>query len=575
MPPRRSSIPDPSKATAASWQAAVTKALNDRVRRSFYVSVVGGGGGAVSGITQAQLDAALPHTILNSTYHTDSLTGTVVAGDIIRGNSTPKWSRLAIGSAGEVLTVSGGLPVWAAPSGLSTTVDWYKNSSLVGTRGGGNFIEGDGVTIDAADDSGNDQVDYTLNARFPLGKPVNYDIGQWVGGIINRASSSVSGIHAPYMQSSAATPLSIQLRYALPIGGWIGDPMAYYDDTLGSAQLDCFVHDTNVSRLDIAGGASNAGFEQPIFTTPGAAAGYIESENLPWQRVDIFSCVHMASKALTSGGSTAYRNWSALFAPDGNYQFVGGSTAGAVGFGTPVYNSPFGFFNAVDETEVEMVVPFACTIDRLVYWLTATQTTESADVMFRKNEGDTALTINIANGSLAGPYRDFTNTVACVAGDRVNLKTTQNVSGTSAAARAWFVRVTPSSGSPRWIGAVMDDYNHNRGNDSWGMLFQRWCGSSLTDANTRMPCPRPGTLSTPYLWVKTAGTSTATLDVSFTINGTPGNPTVNVVAATGAGAILGTGTQAVVRGDLCNLKVVTGGAAGTVPDAQTWSAIIE
>jgi len=40
--------------------------------------------------------AAAPHTVLSAGNHTDTLTGTVVDGDVIIGNATPKWARLAI-----------------------------------------------------------------------------------------------------------------------------------------------------------------------------------------------------------------------------------------------------------------------------------------------------------------------------------------------------------------------------------------------------------------------------------------------------------------------------------------------
>jgi hypothetical protein len=46
-----------------------------------------------------------------------AVSGDVVEGDIIIGNSTPAWARLAHGSEGDVLTVASGLPAWAAPSG--------------------------------------------------------------------------------------------------------------------------------------------------------------------------------------------------------------------------------------------------------------------------------------------------------------------------------------------------------------------------------------------------------------------------------------------------------------------------
>jgi hypothetical protein len=56
------------------------------------------------------------HDILSAS-HTDSTAGAVVAGDLIYGDNTPKWVRLAHGSDGDVLTLASGLPSWAAPAG--------------------------------------------------------------------------------------------------------------------------------------------------------------------------------------------------------------------------------------------------------------------------------------------------------------------------------------------------------------------------------------------------------------------------------------------------------------------------
>lgn len=53
------------------------------------------------------------HNILSAT-HSDSLVGTVVRGDLIAGNSTPAWSRLAIGgAAGSFLTRNATDPLWS------------------------------------------------------------------------------------------------------------------------------------------------------------------------------------------------------------------------------------------------------------------------------------------------------------------------------------------------------------------------------------------------------------------------------------------------------------------------------
>ena len=63
--------------------------------------------------TWATPSGAGTHVILDSTVHTDTLTGTVVRGDLIVGNATPKWARLAVGAAARVLRSDGTDVAWA------------------------------------------------------------------------------------------------------------------------------------------------------------------------------------------------------------------------------------------------------------------------------------------------------------------------------------------------------------------------------------------------------------------------------------------------------------------------------
>jgi len=62
------------------------------------------------------LPAAAPHNIL-STTHSDTLVDSIIAGDLLIGNNTPKLARLAKSTDGKVLTLVSGLPAWADPTG--------------------------------------------------------------------------------------------------------------------------------------------------------------------------------------------------------------------------------------------------------------------------------------------------------------------------------------------------------------------------------------------------------------------------------------------------------------------------
>jgi hypothetical protein len=62
-----------------------------------------------------------PHDLL-STSHPDTLAGSVVRGDLVVGNSTPKWARLAKGTSGQFLKmVDANDPGWAALPTASTS----------------------------------------------------------------------------------------------------------------------------------------------------------------------------------------------------------------------------------------------------------------------------------------------------------------------------------------------------------------------------------------------------------------------------------------------------------------------
>ena len=59
------------------------------------------------------LTSVTAHNLLSAT-HGDTLTDSVVAGDLMIGNATPKWSRLAKSTDGKVLTLVSGFPAWTA-----------------------------------------------------------------------------------------------------------------------------------------------------------------------------------------------------------------------------------------------------------------------------------------------------------------------------------------------------------------------------------------------------------------------------------------------------------------------------
>jgi hypothetical protein len=77
--------------------------------------------------------ATAAHNVLSAT-HGDALADSVLAGDIMIGNATPKWARLAKGTDNYVLTIDGAthLPTWKANTaglpGLANTKIWIGDA---------------------------------------------------------------------------------------------------------------------------------------------------------------------------------------------------------------------------------------------------------------------------------------------------------------------------------------------------------------------------------------------------------------------------------------------------------------
>lgn len=103
------------------------------VVRSAYVSKLGtltadgfvktsGGDGTLSVDTNTYLTSVTAHNVLSAT-HGDTVAASVTRGDVIIGNSTPKWARLAIGSASRYLSSDG------------TDVSWGQVSLTAGVTG--------------------------------------------------------------------------------------------------------------------------------------------------------------------------------------------------------------------------------------------------------------------------------------------------------------------------------------------------------------------------------------------------------------------------------------------------------
>jgi hypothetical protein len=97
--------------------------------------------------TDAAWAAPATHALL-STQHSDTLAGTVTRGDLIVGNATPKWAELAVGTTGQYLGTDGTDVSWRAQSTLDhgsiggLTDDDHAQYALLAGRAGGQTLYG-------------------------------------------------------------------------------------------------------------------------------------------------------------------------------------------------------------------------------------------------------------------------------------------------------------------------------------------------------------------------------------------------------------------------------------------------
>lgn len=100
------------------------------------------------GVKWAAASGGTSHTLLDGSTHTDTAAASVAKGALVVGNATPKWDKLAVGTDGYVLTADSGETLgvkWAsaAGAGTSTLLDGSVHTDTVaGTVVRGDIIVG-------------------------------------------------------------------------------------------------------------------------------------------------------------------------------------------------------------------------------------------------------------------------------------------------------------------------------------------------------------------------------------------------------------------------------------------------
>ena len=98
-------------------------------------------GGTAWECTDPAAGGGAPHALL-STTHSDTNAATAVPGDLLVADVAGLWTRRAVGTNGQVLTVTAGVPTWAAASSgtvadrnFGITIDGAGSAITTGVKG--------------------------------------------------------------------------------------------------------------------------------------------------------------------------------------------------------------------------------------------------------------------------------------------------------------------------------------------------------------------------------------------------------------------------------------------------------
>lgn len=133
-----------------------------------------------------------PHNLL-STTHSDTLAAAVVRGDVIIGNATPAWSRLAVGSAGNMLRSNGTDVSWGTDASALTNIPAANLTGTVAAISGVNLTNLNATnlasgTVPLARLSG------ITTSQLAAGAGIVYSQLSLTGGIVNADVNAAAAI---------------------------------------------------------------------------------------------------------------------------------------------------------------------------------------------------------------------------------------------------------------------------------------------------------------------------------------------------------------------------------------------
>jgi hypothetical protein len=210
-----------------------------------------------------------PHNLLSAT-HPDTLAASVVRGDLIVGNSTPKWSRFAVGANNTLLKSNGTDPSW-----LDYTTDWLSQYALLAGRAGGQTLKGgtaagDDLTLMSTNHATKGSILFGTSAY----DEVNNRLGIGLTSPFHKMHIQTDGVNCGTLADRYGTNTTSSFMAVRTARGTPGTPAAVQaGDILGTFYFQGRFG-TTVGDNDIANGAEIAAIANQNFSS-GATGTYL------------------------------------------------------------------------------------------------------------------------------------------------------------------------------------------------------------------------------------------------------------------------------------------------------------
>ena len=300
------------------------------------------------------------HAILSAT-HTDSLADSVVRGDVMIGNSTPKWARLAKGTSGYALIMGANDPAWTAlPTQTSALLSTAHTDTTPAAVTRGAIITGQGSTpawVLLAKGTANQCLTMDGTATdIAWGSCLGAGSGHNVLSATHSDSTASAAVRGGAVFVVGASPLWTQIAHSSTTGGyWKWNGTDVVASTLAAAGTgSCTNQFVTAENADAAPTCTTATLASSQFANQGTTTTLLHGNaagNPSWAGVSL-----TADATVNQGTTTTLLHGNAAGAPSWAGVSLANDTAANQGTTTTVLhgnaagNPAFGAVTSADTT---------------------------------------------------------------------------------------------------------------------------------------------------------------------------------------------------------------------------------